>query len=243
MKKIKNFCTEKTKNYVIEKHLFNYVNFFPNDINILILGSFPIPLYTQEDKFFLQTFKEQENSWYYGSKRNEFWKIMADVYDIKGFHRNEFLKSKRLKMDLFEHNSIGIADVFFECKRKNKESSKDTNLIIVNYNEKIIDVITKSKSLKYVLFTSRFTENHFFKLINKKNTEYSIRDINGMKIESLSQDIINSVRPRLIFFKSRNINLATITIKISPIKGVSLYSTKLNLFRYYLLKNKAKSFD
>ena len=35
----------------IEKHIFEDINFFPNKMNILILGTFPVPLYSQKEKF------------------------------------------------------------------------------------------------------------------------------------------------------------------------------------------------
>ena len=51
---------------------------------------------------------------------------------------------------------------------------------------------------------------------------------------NINNEIINSVRERFILIKNLKIKIATITLKISPIKGVSLYSTKKELFKYYL---------
>ena len=51
---------------------------------------------------------------------------------------------------------------------------------------------------------------------------------------NINNEIINSVRERFILIKNLKIKTATITLKISPIKGVSLYSTKKELFKYYL---------
>ena len=49
----------------IETQLFSDTNFFFDDSDILILGSFPVPLYTQEEKFNLLNDEEKNNSWYY----------------------------------------------------------------------------------------------------------------------------------------------------------------------------------
>ena len=54
---------------------------------------------------------------------------------------------------------------------------------------------------------------------------------------NINNEIINSVRERFILIndsKNLKVKIATITLKISPIKGVSLYSTKKELFKYYL---------
>lgn len=149
-----------------EKHLFDNIKFFPKDIKTLILGSFPVPLYTQRKKFFAMSLKDRSNSWYYGSKKNEFWKIINEVYYSDKKYEN-FLYSKKEKIKLFNEKKIGIADVISKCERKNKESSKDTDLIILDYNNKIIDLLKRSQSLMRILFTSRFTENHFLRCLKK----------------------------------------------------------------------------
>ena len=222
----------------IEKHIFEDINFFPNKMNILILGTFPVPLYSQKEKFDLLSEDKKENSWYYSSSRSEFWKLIADSFSIND---KEFLTNKNLKKKLFADNKIGIADVFSKCKRKNKESSKDTDLIIIEYNNLIADIFKNDKSLKLIIFTSRFTENNFFKILNNNNLNYQLIESEDIKNRyknrnDITNEIINSVRERFILINDLKLKLkiATITLKISPIKGVSLYSTKKELFRYYL---------
>ena len=114
----------------IEKHIFEDINFFPNKMKILILGTFPVPLYSQKEKFDSMPKDKKENAWYYSSSRSEFWKLIADSFDIDN---KEFLANKSLKKKLFVDKNIGIADVFSKCKRKNKESSKDTDLIMKRF--------------------------------------------------------------------------------------------------------------
>ncbi|ELV05828.1 hypothetical protein H263_07910, partial [Brachyspira hampsonii 30599] len=95
---------------------------------------------------------------------------------------------------------------------------------------------------------SRFTENHFFKIIN--DIKYGIEESKevyqyynyGANEKGISIDIINAIRERYLYINSlRKIKLATITLKISPIKGVSLYSSKKELYKYYLNNTKNKS--
>ena len=212
----------------IETHLFSDTNFFFDDSNILILGSFPVPLYTQKEKFNLLDDEEKNNAWYYSSKKSEFWKLIAYSFNIDN---KDFLVSKELKKKLFYDKRIAIADVFHKCKRKDKNSSKDTDLIIVEYNNLIIEII---KNIKLIIFTSRFTENNFFKILKNNNVEYSLIESEEKNIFDLSEEIINAVRERYIVIEDKKIKIATITLKISPIKGVSLYSTKQLLFKHYL---------
>ncbi|MEI0581142.1 uracil-DNA glycosylase family protein [Brachyspira pilosicoli] len=212
----------------IETHLFSDTHFFFDDSNTLILGSFPVPLYTQKEKFNLLDDEEKNNAWYYSSKKSEFWKLIAYSFDIDN---KDFLVSKELKKKLFYDKRIAIADVFYKCKRKNKNSSKDTDLIIVEYNNLIVDII---KNIKLIIFTSRFTENNFFKILKNNNIEYSLIENEKQNVLTLSKEIINAVRERYLIIKNKKIKIATITLKISPIKGVSLYSTKQLLFKHYL---------
>lgn len=220
----------------IEKQVFEDINFFPNKMNILILGTFPVPLYSQKEKFNSLPKDKKENAWYYASSKSEFWRLIADSFNIDN---KEFLINKNMKKKLFKNNKIGIADVFSKCKRKNKESSKDTDLIIVEYNNLIANIFQNYKSLKLIIFTSRFTENNFFKILNNNNLNYQLMESEDIKKHyknksNINNEVINSVRERFILIKNLKIKIATITLKISPIKGVSLYSTKKELFKYYL---------
>ena len=220
----------------IEKHIFEDINFFPNEMKTLILGTFPVPLYSQKEKFDLLSEDKKENSWYYSSSRSEFWKLIADSFSIND---KEFLTNKNLKKKLFADNKIGIADIFSKCKRKNKNSSRDRDLIIIEYNNLIADIFKNDKSLKLIIFTSRFTENNFFKILNDSNLHYELKTSEEIKTRyknknDITNEIINSVRERFILINDLKLKIATITLKISPIKGVSLYSTKKELFRYYL---------
>ena len=221
----------------IEKHLFEDTNFFPDGMKILILGTFPVPLYSNIEKFERLSENEKENAWYYSSKRSEFWKIIADSFDID-YKNTDFLINKNKKKKVFRENRVGIADVFSKCKRKNEDSARDTDLIIVEYNNILSNIVKdKNNSLELIIFTSRFTENNFFKILKNNNIDYDIKESRGdySNLNNITEDIIKAVRESyLIVDNSRKIKLATITLKISPIKGVSLYSTKKDLYKYYL---------
>ena len=148
----------------IEKQIFEDINFFPNKMKILILGTFPVPLYSQKEKFNSLPKDKKENAWYYASNKSEFWRLIADSFDIDN---KEFLINKNMKKKLFKNNKIGIADVFSKCKRKNKDSSKDTDLIIVEYK------LTPFIGLIFKVIVAIFIFKFFIK-INLSLTEFII---------------------------------------------------------------------
>ena len=86
---------------------------------------------------------------------------------------------------------------------------------------------------KFVALTSGV---YFFKILKNNDIEYSLIESEEKNILNLSEEIINAVRERYLIIENKKIKIATITLKISPIKGVSLYSTKQLLFKHYLKK-------
>ena len=230
----------------IEEHVFDDINFFPKKMRVLILGTFPVPNFSNIEKFEKLSDYERENAWYYSSKKSEFWKIIADSFEIDYKNDKDFLTNKSKKKKLFENNRIGIADVFSKCERKNIESARDTDLIIKEYNNILSDIVKDKnnyKDLETIIFTSRFTENNFFKILNNNNADYTLEDSeevykyynNGVNDKGITIDIINALKERFLHINDiKKIKLTTITLKISPVKGVSLYSTKKELYKYYL---------
>ena len=230
----------------MEKHVFDDINFFPKKMRVLILGTFPVPNFSNIEKFEKLSDYERENAWYYSSKKSEFWKIIADSFEIDYKNDKDFLTNKSKKKKLFENNRIGIADVFSKCERKNIESARDTDLIIKEYNNILYDIVKDKnnyKDLETIIFTSRFTENNFFKILNNNDADYTLEDSeevykyynNGVNDKGITIDIINALKERFLHIKDiKKIKLTTITLKISPVKGVSLYSTKKELYKYYL---------
>lgn len=200
----------------MESHLFDDINFFPSKMRTLILGTFPIPLYTNKKMFEKLSLYEKQNAWYYSSKRSEFWKIIAESFDID-YKNDDFLFNKSKKKEIFKKNKIGVADVFLKCKRKKEESSKDTDLIIIEYNN-ILSEIINNDDLNLIIFTSRFTENNFFKILHNNNINYEKKYSKeayeyynkGFNDIGITNDIINALtckRSKFIFCKKRNLQI------------------------------------
>lgn len=122
--------------------------FIPDPIRKLILGSFPgraTTLTTQID-----------DQWFYAAKRNQFWKIMAGVFETA-------LPNQQAKEKLLKTQGIGITDILWKIRRK-KLSNLDQDLEIISYNHLAIGQILAAHPDIRVFFTSAFVEKHFRKL-------------------------------------------------------------------------------
>jgi hypoxanthine-DNA glycosylase len=135
----------------IETHPFKA--FVPENATVIIIGSFPGKEITHK------TLSPDE--WFYGAKRNQFWKIISGVY-------GKDLISKKEKQKLFEKHGIGIADIFLRIKRKG-DNNTDDNLVVIEYNDKALKKILENKNIKTIFFTSKFVEKCFLKLFPGTN--------------------------------------------------------------------------
>lgn len=120
-----------------------FAAFIPESSQVLILGSFPGKESTQE---------KRDNDWFYGANRNQFWKIIELVYDLK-------LPEKKDKQQLFEKAKIGITDIISSCERKDNNNS-DKNLTNKIYNTDILKII-KANPINRILFTSKNVYKEF----------------------------------------------------------------------------------
>jgi hypoxanthine-DNA glycosylase len=127
----------------IESHPFEA--FVPKAIEYLVVGSFPGREHTQSPV--------PEGQWFYGARRNQFWKILELVYGRE-------LKTRTQKEALFTELRMGITDIIRRAVRL-ENSNLDQNLEIIEYNHDKIGAILEQKTLKKVFFTSRFVEKVF----------------------------------------------------------------------------------
>lgn len=134
---------------MIEHHTIRPVIF--SDSKVLILGSFP-------------SIKSFEEGFYYAHPRNQFWPILAAVF-------NEPVQTKEDKITLCKKHNIALFDSAASLQREAKNSS-DTNLknIEVNDFEKLL---AQYNNIKTILFTGKKAEQIF----NKKYKHLRIKKI------------------------------------------------------------------
>jgi hypoxanthine-DNA glycosylase len=130
----------------IETHPFKA--FIPENATAVIIGSFPGREVTMK--------KVSEDEWFYGSKRNQLWKIISAVYETE-------LVTKTDKQDLFKKHGIGMVDIFLKVKRT-ENNNTDSNLQVIEFNDKAIAPILKNPNIKNIYFTSKFVESAFLKM-------------------------------------------------------------------------------
>ncbi len=135
------------------KHPFKPILF--SDTKTLILGTFPS----------LDSFKY---NFYYAHKKNQFWKILADIFDMP-------IETKEQKIDILKKHKIGVWDIIKECERKN---SSDTNLKNHTLHD-IPKLLNKYPNIKLIAFTGQKA----FKLYQK---EYAFLDIKTITLPSPS---------------------------------------------------------
>lgn len=137
-----------------ETHPFK--EFIPNKSYVLLLGSFPGKESTQN---------KREGDWYYGANRNQFWKILEEIF------QRDF-RDLNSKQKLFGDLGVGITDIIRSCKRAENKNI-DANLTDIVYNIETINSILDSNSIEKILFTSQWVEREFtIKIeprLNRKN--------------------------------------------------------------------------
>jgi len=106
---------------------------------VLILGTFPS----------LDSFKYQ---FYYAHKRNQFWKIISDIFDIS-------LSSDKEKTDFLLKSNIALWDIVKSCERKN---SADSNLKNIVAND-IKSLLNSYPNIEKILFTGKKSEAIYMK--------------------------------------------------------------------------------
>ena len=128
---------------MIEKHPFK--PFIPRGCRVLVIGSFPGRESTQE---------KRQDDWFYGADRNQFWKLLENVY-------NRDLKTKSDKQQLFEKAKVGLTDIIESCERS-ENRNLNSNLINKVYNpSKILEIIEANETIKKILFTSKGVRKEF----------------------------------------------------------------------------------
>ncbi len=99
---------------------------------VLILGSFPS----------IQSFK---NSFYYGHPQNQFWKILAKLFD------EEEPKSIEEKKEFLQRHNIALWDMVGRCER---ESSLDSSLKNIKVND-LAGLLRAYPNIKALFFTGK----------------------------------------------------------------------------------------
>lgn len=163
---------------IIETH--PHLPFVPKNASCLIVGSFPGQNHSNADGKY---------EWFYESSRNQFWKILRAVYQLPLITLIE-------KKDCFAEKGIAIADLFLRIKRKNKTNS-DSDLEVIETNDKALQKIILIPTLEKIFFTSRFVEQQFVKLFPEVTIGESLPSPSPRNARMSLEDKIKIYREKL----------------------------------------------
>lgn len=153
-----------------------YESYVPINATKLIIGS--IPPY----RFCVDGAKLDNNDvrFYYGSSKNNFWKLVGEVTSTKFDFLNTDDAVNQRKKWLTDYN-IGITDVVSKCIHDGCRSD-DGSLLQIVYSD-IDKLLENNTKINTLICTSDFVRKHLKKIIKGKWTKLDSKlwsvDING----------------------------------------------------------------
>jgi hypoxanthine-DNA glycosylase len=161
---------------MLETHPFSI--YIPPNVEYIILGSFAG---RQAVKGTPTT--DESYDWYYGTKRNLFWPLLEEVYGTE-------LRNKNDKQELFKKLNMAIADIIYQCERKNG-NNLDSNLENIVYNIESITKIFDNNQIKKIYFTSQFVKVRFKKVFKDVINRYPNIELISLPSPSTRYAIMN----------------------------------------------------
>jgi hypoxanthine-DNA glycosylase len=129
----------KSKRSFMPKENHPFEPIINQNSKILILGTFPS----------LDSFKYH---FYYAHKRNQFWKILSEIFDVP-------LSDDKEKVDFLLKNYIALWDMVQSCERKN---SADSNLKNIMPHD-IPALLSQYPNIQKILFTGKKAEQIYMR--------------------------------------------------------------------------------
>lgn len=141
---------------------------------ILILGTMPGNISLENSK------KSNKPDYYSNFSKNQFWKIIAKVFnaDFENIKKGDYKK----RINLLLKNGIALWDIIKKCEREETSSDRDIKEKTIKYNN-IEAKIKKYNNIKTIITNGKgFAFEHFRKGIGH------FREIKGMTPPSLKHN-------------------------------------------------------
>lgn len=175
-----------------------YPPFIPRYTTKLIVGSIPPHRFCKDELGnVFGKLDKRDVDFYYGSYRNQFWKIIQKIYQIElqfSFSEKAIMQRK----EFLEKENIALLDIIQSCKRVNNKSS-DKDLYDIEWRN-LEEVLLKNPSIQKILCTSQFVRKAVFQILKpafvERNNESWIVEIYKKKFEIVQ---LYSPSPLLIF--------------------------------------------
>jgi len=166
------------------KSIHPFEPFIPKGAKKLIIGSIPPPRFCKKD----YSLYDKDVNFYYGSKDNAFWSILADLFDEKLAFRNTTEAINQRKKFL-EKYGLGITDIVAECIHTN-DSAIDNDLAEITRQD-LGSLLAKHQSISTLIYTSEFVKKQINALLK---TKHSIDKNNPKKQTIRIEDKIYQVK-------------------------------------------------
>jgi hypothetical protein len=169
--------TGKFKKTTMNKETHPFLKKYPltKPYKYLVLGTFP-PAQKLDNK----KDREFNLAYFYGNVAS-FWKIIQEIYP-----KNKFTDIKSIR-EWQEEYCIGISDTIFTCKRKNQNSTNDSDLILewVDYNHELkAYILENEKFIEKIIFTSGY---------NCNNALFNFKIIMGEDFDKIAKKIVDNL--------------------------------------------------
>lgn len=171
----------------------------------LIIGTTPPNRFT--DPSLNNQILGDDVNFYYGSRDNNFWLIINEIFKVNMIAENSNEAIKQRKRFL-ENNKIGVLDIIKEFRRKNNDAS-DNNLEVLEYTN-LFQILKDYPNINSIFFTGgkaeSFTSRHlgmfrvFNTVIEKQPIKIKSFPIDGRLIKSYT---LYSPSPRVTMVEDR----------------------------------------
>ena len=124
-----------------------------DDSRFLLLGTFP-------------SIKSFEDNFYYAHPKNQFWKLLSEVF------KEQEPNSLQQKKDFLQKHKIALWDMIKSCQREN---SLDSNLKNIEVHD-IEKLLQKYPNIEKIFFTSKTAQKLYLKNFSHLNIKYQYLD-------------------------------------------------------------------
>lgn len=177
-----------------------YKPFIPQNATKLIIGTMPPYRFCiKPQKLF-----DDDVNFYYGSKDNFFWDLLAKVTGTQLEFKNSEEAIRQRKSLLIKLN-IGITDIIEKCNHKN-EKSDDASLEIIT-RKPIEKWLFQSPKIDTLIYTSAFVINQINQVADKSYHNWKIpRKIGTIVINKKEYNVVILYSPSPMALRSVDAN-------------------------------------
>lgn len=149
---------------LVEEHPWKRFPIESSGAKHFILGSFPPNKFTHRaDKQ-----KSQDVRFFYGSKDNVFWDLFSVAKHLPFKWRN----SEQALKEWLVTNQWIVSDIVSRTHRRD-DTAVDTDLIVNEWNTRVIDQILSENPIETIFFTSRWVEEKFNSIVRPQLQHYN----------------------------------------------------------------------